>query len=467
MRLAKQDEEVPRGGLLPNGLRVQERGHHGPLDLPMVKPCPLLLDDAGFLEFPHQNRVPVLAPSLVFLDGGHIGQFTGSFGQRWARRFPPAACGCATGRSEEDVLGDQGAGVPLLRVAQGQRERVEDPARTLEPVQVRPLGIEHLGEVGMKRVTVEEARLTRVTSLLHVLVQVSDATESRQNMRPSRGFVQCRIVLEEMPPQKLRDILLFDRLYALLPLAPEDVVEVLCDLPTLLVTLAGIAGQKRHHHRDAVHLGDRLGEVLKEVLEPLSPNPMERDLLVGVHQHLIQEQEARLGTLSSRKGEKFLKKVLGGCTFPLLITSFRMQETQALRFRDLPGEHAPGLPQPAARSIGRHDFHAFLHVQLVEGEHGNARLRQGDTRVLLELPDGRQIGQAGRVAHQVVQRDERVRLAAAVGQLQLAYGLVGLAGQTEENLLDEFAQVVCRVRQAEEIGGIPVDGRLGTHVHVV
>ena len=59
--------------------------------------------------------------------------------------------------------------------------------------------------------------------------------------------------------------------------------------------------------------------------------------------------------------------------------------------------------------------------------------------------------------HEVAERDQRVRLAAAVGQLQLPDGLVVLAGQAQYHVPDQAAQVVRRERQREEFVRLLVD----------
>ena len=87
--------------------------------------------------------------------------------------------------------------------------------------------------------------------------------------------------------------------------------------------------------------------------------------------------------------------------------------------------------------------------------------------MLDELLDGGQVGQALRVLDEVEQGDQRVGLAAAVGQFQLADGLVVLAREAVDHVLGQLAEVVGREGQREELGGGAVDGRAPVHHHVV
>ena len=69
-----------------------------------------------------------------------------------------------------------------------------------------------------------------------------------------------------------------------------------------------------------------------------------------------------------------------------------------------------GLPAGAA-----HPLDAPLGVDLVEAEGGRERLRQVGPDMLAELAHRRPVGQPGGVAEQMVQRDQRMRFAAAIG----------------------------------------------------
>ena len=70
------------------------------------------------------------------------------------------------------------------------------------------------------------------------------------------------------------------------------------------------------------------------------------------------------------------------------------------------------------------------------------------------------VRQRGRVVHQVEQRDQRVRLAAAVGEIQLAHRLVALARQPPHHVPRQVAQVVGRVGQRKELRRVFVNRAL-------
>ncbi len=55
--------------------------------------------------------------------------------------------------------------------------------------------------------------------------------------------------------------------------------------------------------------------------------------------------------------------------------------------------------------------------------------------------------------------DEGVCLAATVGQLELADGLVGFAGEALADLFGQLTEIESRVGKGEEFAGVGVDGR--------
>jgi hypothetical protein len=74
-----------------------------------------------------------------------------------------------------------------------------------------------------------------------------------------------------------------------------------------------------------------------------------------------------------------------------------------------------------------------------------------------EFVNGGKVGQVVRVLHQMVEGDERVRLAAAIGQLELAHGLVVLVRQAQGHVAHQVAQVVRGEGQAKETFRFLVD----------
>ena len=110
------------------------------------------------------------------------------------------------------------------------------------------------------------------------------------------------------------------------------------------------------------------------------------------------------------------------------------------------------MPQGARRPVRRaHPFDAPLHVDLVEAEGGGERAWQGAADVLAELPHGREVGQRLGVPEQVVEGDQGVGLAAAVGQFELPYRLVALPREPSGDVLHQLAQGVGRIGEGEEL----------------
>ena len=94
-------------------------------------------------------------------------------------------------------------------------------------------------------------------------------------------------------------------------------------------------------------------------------------------------------------------------------------------------------------------------------------LGRRDADVLDELLDGRQVGQMLGIADQVIEGDQGVGLAAAVGQLQLAHGLVVLARQAQHHILGQLTQVEGGIGEGKELRRVLVDRPGGAHGHVV
>ena len=75
-------------------------------------------------------------------------------------------------------------------------------------------------------------------------------------------------------------------------------------------------------------------------------------------------------------------------------------------------------------------LHPFLRVELVEWENSDASFGGPHPNMLDELIDGREIGQMLRVADQMPHGDQRMSLAAAVGQFELTDCFLTLTGET-------------------------------------
>ena len=95
---------------------------------------------------------------------------------------------------------------------------------------------------------------------------------------------------------------------------------------------------------------------------------------------------------------------------------------------------------------------ARFQIQLVERNRRHPRLWQMLAKVngRAKFLHRRQVRQVGRVIHQMKQRDEGMRLAAAVGEIQLPHRLVALARQPPHHVPRQVAQVVGWVGEREE-----------------
>lgn len=279
---------------------------------------------------------------------------------------------------EEDAQPDHGARIPLLRLRERQGEGAEHAAGTLEALQIGPLAVEDLGQVGVKGVAPEKPLFGRRPLPARLFVHVQDSLEGRQSVRPEGRRVDG-FRGEEAAPQDLGHVLLEDGLDRLLALTAEDGVQLLGDLLAQGVALAGIGGQERGDDGAAVHLGGRVGQVLKEVGQAPPPGRVQGHLLPGVHQHLVDEDQGGQA-FPRRQGEELAEEILRRGALPLLGMPFGVEEAQPVVAGDGVGEHAPGMPQPAGAPLGGPGLRALLGVELVETEGGHPRPGGAGTR---------------------------------------------------------------------------------------
>ncbi len=141
--------------------------------------------------------------------------------------------------------------------------------------------------------------------------------------------------------------------------------------------------------------------------------------------------------------------------------------TEAVGSGELIGQDAPRVLQPSGLAGGALDLHPLLDIELVKRQRGHPGRGGCHPDVLGEFLNGREVGQARRVANQVQERDERVSLAAAVGQFQLPDRLVVLAAEPVDHILRQLAKVVRRVRQGEKLSRRAIDGCSSVHDDVI
>ena len=179
--------------------------------------------------------------------------------------------------------------------------------------------------------------------------------------------------------------------------------------------------------------------MLKEIHDSRLPFGIEPDLLAGIHQHLVRQHQRRQPALG-RNTQQLRQQRFRRRRLALRIFAIGVNGTQAVAARELIRQHAPRMAQSARLAIRRFDvLDAFLDVDLVEAQRGHERLRQIAAYMLAELAHRGHVRQRGGIAEQVIERDECMCLAAAIGELQLPHGLVALPAQSNSDILHQFA----------------------------
>ena len=159
-----------------------------------------------------------------------------------------------------------------------------------------------------------------------------------------------------------------------------------------------------------------------------------------------------------RPFEQLDQQRLGGRRLAFGVVALAVNGAQSLRAGELERQHAPRMAQRARFTVWpAHALDAALGVDLVEAQGDRERRRQLGADVLAKLPHRRHVRQRRRFPEQVVEGDQRVGLAAAVGQLQLPHRLVTAPGKPPGNVLHQLPQGMGRVGQREEFLGVFVD----------
>src|SRR2546426_7816385 len=131
------------------------------------------------------------------------------------------------------------------------------------------------------------------------------------------------------------------------------------------------------------------------------------------------------------------------------------------------GEHTPGMAQPALLSRGTRDLHTLFNIELIKRKHGYTCPRWNLPGMLCKLVYSREVWQLLWIVGQVEQGNECMSLATPIGQFQLSNGLVILAGETQDDIFCQFAQVKCRVREGEKLIRVLVDKSCFFHHHII
>ena len=454
----RRDEhhQVSGAPALANRLRMQERRHDRLLDFPATKSHRPPLDVPRPAGLPLGNSCPCLLLALMLFGVRHRHQFPHSLGETFT-----------FGIGEEYGGPDQGAYVPALGLAQSQSKRTQHTACPLETIQLRPFPVEHLGQVRVEGIAPEEPLLSIRALLSGLLVDVEHALECCLHVGPKRVLVLNGFRGEEPTTQHFGHVFLDHGLDGLFPLTLEDVVKLALQLPSEGVALRGIAGQQRGHNTAAVDLGRRLSQVLEEVDHAVAPLLVGSHLFAHVHQDFVDEDQDPQAFLD-RQFQQFGQGILGGGGLAFVRGSPGIEHLQPLLTRKLPSQDAPRMNQTPRVALRIPHTHAGFDVQFIEAQPGHPSARRGLANGLPEFMHGGQIRQVLRFGDQVPQGDERVGLASAVRQLELAYRLVILARHPQHHVPHQLPQVVGREGQGEEVDRIFVDGTLAAlHHHFV
>ena len=213
--------------------------------------------------------------------------------------------------------------------------------------------------------------------------------------------------------------------------------------------LARVGGEQRRHHCATVHLDHRLREVLEEADQPAAPARIHFDLHPEVHQHLV-EQHQRGEIVGLRLGQQLRQERLGRRRLSFGVLAVGVDQPQPIRPGQLPSQHTPWIPELPQLPVRAWCLHTYFNVDLVEAQRRDPRPGGLESDVRLELANRRQVGQRAGVMYQMPERDQRVRLAAAVVDGQLAVRLVAAPGQAKSHVLYQFAQIESRVGEGKE-----------------
>ena len=193
-----------------------------------------------------------------------------------------------------------------------------------------------------------------------------------------------------------------------------------------------------------------LGQILEEVLDTAAPDKVDARFLAGVHQHLVHQDQRRQAVFL-RLFYQFPQQGFGRRRLAFLVPAFGVDHAQPFRAGQLEGQHAPRVAQGARLPVRRaHVLDAPFGVDLVEAQGHGEGARQIGADMAPELPDRRHVGQRLRVAEQMVERDQGVGLAAAVGELQLPYRLVAPPSEASGDVLHQFPKRMGGVGEREE-----------------
>ena len=338
---------------MADGLRTQERGHRRLFDL-AVREAVFGLGLARFLELAFEHGGPVVAAIAAGRAGGGRRQVARDAGQ----------LGLAGGVQKQRRPRERSV-VPRLGVAQRHRESAQNAPRALEPIDLRPLRIENLGNIRMERVTREDPRLHCPGLLARVGIDRGHVLYGGDRVRSELLRARNRIRLEKAPAQHLGHVVFSYRLNGLFLLAVHPVGDRREQLPAERIVLLRIGSEKRGHDGAFIRRDRGLAEILEKIRQHGPPLGVCLDLVVRVYQDFVYQHERRQPA-PLRPSEEIGQQRLGRRGFAFGVRAFGMDEAESFRPRNLERKDAPRMQQPAALARRPQRLEALFHVDLVE-----------------------------------------------------------------------------------------------------
>src|SRR6266516_4298423 len=319
----------------------------------------------------------------------------------------------------------------------------------------------------MEGIVIQKAALSSLHILFRLLVNLGNTLYRRGHMLAEGVAIPDALWLEEAASQNFRDILFEHWLDRLFFFTPQDGRQFLRQLFPQNIALHWVSCQQRGHNSTRSDLGGCLGEILEKVRQFTAPVCIKSHLCSRIHQHFVNQDQGRQ-SFSDRDGEQRHQQRLCRGALSLNFFIVRIQYPQTLASRQLKGQHAPGMIQPAPLSIRCLHLHPLFRVQLIEGQHCHPRPRRHLPDMLCKLLYRRQLNrQQSRRVSEVIERNQRMCLPTPIRQLQLPDGLIVLSSQSQHHILRQFPQVKRRISQRKKMRGVLVHRLRSPHRHII
>ena len=136
-----------------------------------------------------------------------------------------------------------------------------------------------------------------------------------------------------------------------------------------------------------------------------------------------------------------------------------MQDSESLLPRELESQDVPRVQQRPCLAVGPlHVPDPLFHVDLVKTESGGRGPGQLHVAVLAEFANGLEVREGVRIVEEMMEGDQGVRLAPAIGHLQLPDRLVALSCEASGHIPGQVAKREGRIGEGEKLLGVFVEG---------